>query len=186
MSTIRVADVRKQTISSFAQRSELLTHEMLFSRLHDSDPVIREMASLILKTRGLTQEQISLGGLIYSPKPEQRVSVIPLLKDRTDIDPVIWLIQLSRDPDEMVRISAIEALAKQTSPIVQRRLAEMARGDALGSRASGSQQARTVAARDHGGTAPPARLVKPQPQGELTSSTSRLAARCLRFVLASG
>ena len=92
-------------------------------------PIIREMASLILKTRGLTQEQISLGGLIYSPKPEQRVSVIPLLKNRTDIDPVIWLIQLSRDPVEMVRISAIEALAKHKSPTVQRRLAEMARTD---------------------------------------------------------
>ena len=135
MSTIPVADVRKQTISSFSQRSSLLTDEMLFKRLHDSDAIIREMASLILKTRGLSQEQIGLGGLIYSPKPEQRVSVIPLLKGRTDVDPVIWLIQLSRDPVEMVRISAIEALAKHKSPTVQRRLAEMARTDALGSRA---------------------------------------------------
>ena len=123
------AIVRKQTVSSFSQRSTLLTHEMLFKRLHDSDVIIREMASLILKTRGLSQEQISLGGLIYSPKPEQRVSVIPLLKDRTDIDPVVWLMELSRDPEEMVRISAIEALAKHKSPTVQRRLAEMARTD---------------------------------------------------------
>ncbi len=44
-----VADVRKQTVSSFSQRSTLLTHEMLFNRLHDSDPVIREMASLDLE-----------------------------------------------------------------------------------------------------------------------------------------
>ena len=124
-----VAEVRKQTVSSFSQRPMLLTHEMLFSRLHDSDPIIREMASLVLKTRGLTREQVSLGGLIYSPKPEQRVSVIPLLKDRTDVDPVIWLIQLSRDPEELVRITAIEALAKHKSPTVQRRLAEMARTD---------------------------------------------------------
>jgi HEAT repeats len=124
-----VAEVRKQTISSFSQRSTLLTHEMLFNRLHDSDPFIREMASLVLKTRGLTREQISLAGLIYSPRPAQRVSVIPLLKDRTDIDPVIWLIQLSRDPEEMVRITAVEALAKHKSPTVQRRLAEMARSD---------------------------------------------------------
>ena len=121
--------VRKQAVSSYSQRSTLLTHEMLFARLHDSDSLIREMATLILKTRGLTQEQISLGGLIYSPKAAQRVSVIPLLKDRTDIDPVIWLIQLSRDSEEMVRITAIEALAKHKSPSVQRRLAEMARSD---------------------------------------------------------
>jgi HEAT repeats len=124
-----VAEVRKQTVSSFSQRPLLLTHEMLFSRLHDSDPIVREMASLALKTRGLSREQISLGGLIFSPKPEQRVSVIPLLKDRTDVDPVIWLIQLSRDPNEIVRITAIEALAKHKSPTVERRLAEMARTD---------------------------------------------------------
>jgi len=123
------ADVRKQTLSSFAQRSLLLTEEMLLKRLHDEDPTIREMANLILKTRGLSQELISLGGLIFSPKPQQRVSVIPLLKDRTDVDPVTWLIQLSRDPVETVRLSAIEALANHQTPSVQRRLAEMARSD---------------------------------------------------------
>jgi HEAT repeat protein len=123
------ADVRKQTLSSFSQRSALLTDEMLFKRMHDSDAGNREMASLILKTRGLSREQIGLGGLIYSPRPEQRVSVIPLLKNRTDVDPVIWLIQLSRDPVETVRMTSIEALAKHKSPSVQRRLAEMARTD---------------------------------------------------------
>ena len=130
------------------------------------------MASLILKTRGLSQEQISLGGLIYSPKPEQRVSVIPLLKDRTDVDPVIWLIQLSRDPEEMVRISAIEALAKHKSPTVQRRLAEMARTD--GSEAVRQAAGKVVpsCAGDHGRAAPPTRLVKPQSQGKLIRQAS--------------
>jgi hypothetical protein len=122
-------DVRKQTLSSFAQRSFLLTDEMLLKRLHDEDTTIREMANVILKARGLPQELISLGGLIFSPKPQQRVSVIPLLKDRTDIDPVTWLIQLSRDPVETVRLNAIEAMADHRTPPVQRRLAEMARSD---------------------------------------------------------
>ncbi len=123
------ADVRKQTLSSFARRNMLLTDELVLKRLHDQDPVVREMASVVLKTRGLTQELIGLGGLMFSPKPDQRVSVIPLLKDRSDLDPVVWLIMLSRDPDELVRISAIEALAAHKSPTVQRRLAEMARSD---------------------------------------------------------
>jgi HEAT repeat protein len=39
------------------------------------------------------------------------------------------LIQLSRDQNEMVRISAIEALGAYKTPSVQRRLAEMARSD---------------------------------------------------------
>ncbi len=121
--------VRKQTLSSFSQRSLLLTDDILLKRLHDDEPSIREIAGLILRTRGLPQELISLGGLIFSPKPQQRVSVIPLLKGRTDVDPITWLIQLSHDQVEMVRISAIEALASHQTPSVQRRLAEMARSD---------------------------------------------------------
>jgi HEAT repeat protein len=123
------ANVRKQTLSSFSRRNQLLTDEMLLKRLHDGDPMIREMAGLVLKTRGLSQESIGLGGLMYSPKPDQRVSVIPLLKNRTDLDPVVWLIQLSRDLDETVRMSAIEALGSYKTPAVQRRLAEIARSD---------------------------------------------------------
>jgi HEAT repeat protein len=122
-------EVRKQTLVSFAHRNLLLTDDMLLKRLHDEDLSIRETASLVLKTRGLSREQISLGGLIFSPNPGQRVSVIPLLKGRTDLDPVLWLIQLSRDPAESVRISAIAALANYKTPAVQRRLAEMARSD---------------------------------------------------------
>lgn len=114
---------------SFARRNLLLTDDMLLKQLHDVDASNRETATLILKTRGLTQEQISLGGLIFSPKPQQRISVIPFLKDRSDIDPVVWLIQLSRDPEEMVRMSSIEELAAHQSPAVRKRLAEMARTD---------------------------------------------------------
>lgn len=122
-------DVRKQTMISFSRRNFLLTDDMLLHRLHDEDVSIRETASIILKARGLTQEQISLGGLIFSPKPQQRISVIPFLKDRSDIDPVVWLIQLSRDPEEMVRMSAVEALATHKTPSVRKRLAEMASSD---------------------------------------------------------
>ena len=124
-------DVRRQTLVSFAQRPYLLTEDMLLRRLHDSDSTIRETATTVLKARGLNQELISLGGLLVSPKPAQRSSVISLIKNRTDIDPVIWLLQLAHDTDESVRILAVQALAAQTSQTVavKRRLAEMARSD---------------------------------------------------------
>jgi hypothetical protein len=144
------ADVRKQTLISFARRNLLLTDDMLLKRLHDEDALIRETASIILQARGLTQEQIKLGGLIFSPKPQQRISVIPFLKDRSDIDPVVWLIQLSRDPEEMVRISAIEALASHRTPSVRKRLAEMASSDQsvvirqMATRHAGSAQEKTA------------------------------------------
>ena len=133
-------DVRRQTLVSFAQRPYLLTEDMLLHRLHDSDTTIRDTARTVLKARGLNQELISLGGLLVSPKPAQRCSVISLIKNRTDIDPVVWLLQLSHDSDETVRVMAAQALAAQASQsvAVKRRLAEMARSDS-------SQQVRQTA-----------------------------------------
>ncbi len=122
-------EIRKQTLISFTRRNLLLTEDLLLTRLHDAEPMIRDAANSILKLRGMSQEQISLGRLIFSPKPQQRISVIPLLKDRTDVNPAIWLIQLSRDPEEMVRISAVEAMGALPSSSVRKRLAEMARSD---------------------------------------------------------
>ncbi len=160
-------EVRKQTLVSFARRNLLLTDDMLLTRLHDIDPMIRSASMSVLKARGLSQEQISLGGLIFSPKPQQRMSVIPLLKDRTDVDPAIWLIQLSRDQDEMVRLSAIEAMAALKSPSVRRRLVEMARSDL-------SEAVRKAAgklvppARADRLLTPPARFGQPQSEGQLS------------------
>src|SRR5262249_8274180 len=102
------ADVRRQVLVSFARRRALLSEAAVLKRPYDPAPGIPEMAEVILKTRGLNQEQISLGKMIYPPtKPELRASVIPLLRDRTDIDPVVWLLQLSHDSDESVRTSAV-------------------------------------------------------------------------------
>ncbi|SIO66675.1 HEAT repeat-containing protein [Singulisphaera sp. GP187] len=122
-------EVRRQVMISFAARRALLTEESLLKRLYDPEPGVPETAEAILKTRGLTDEQISLGKMIYHPKPALRVSVIPLLRDRTDIDPVVWFLQLTRDSDPSVRASAVEALAGRLSPEVRERLAEMASSD---------------------------------------------------------
>jgi HEAT repeat protein len=135
-------DVRRQAVVSFAQRPRLLTEDMLLKRLHDEDPNIRETVDVVLKARGLTHEQIELGSLMVSPKPQQRASVVKLIQNRTDIDPEVWLLQLSHDADETVRIQAAEALASQKNQSItaKRRLAEMARSDS-------SQEVRKTAAK---------------------------------------
>src|SRR5208337_4652691 len=75
-------------------------------------PVVRCLGSTDISTR--IGAIFSLGGLLVSPKPAQRCSVISLIKNRTDIDQVVWLLQLSHDTDETVRILAVQALAAQT------------------------------------------------------------------------
>lgn len=122
-------EVRKQVLASFARRPSLLTDDAILQHVYDKEANIPEVAELVLRSRGLTQEQISLGSMIFHPKPEIRASVIPLLKERTDVDPVVWLLQLSHDPDEGVRIGTVEALATRLTPEVGRRLAEMAATD---------------------------------------------------------
>lgn len=122
-------EVRRQVLISFAARPTLLTEDAVLKHVYDTGPGIRETAELVLRTRGFNQEQISLGSMIFHPKPEIRASVIPLLKKRTDIDPVVWLLQLSRDAEESVRLDTIEALAQRLTPEVGQRLAEMAATD---------------------------------------------------------
>ena len=122
-------EVRHQVLISFAARPDLLTDDMILKRLHDPEPGIPQLAELILRTRGLSKDQISLGRLIASPRPEMRVSVIPLVKDRDDLDPVVWLIRLSHDADETVRTKAVEAMNGKDSPDLRARLREMADKD---------------------------------------------------------
>jgi hypothetical protein len=124
------AIVRQQVLVSFAQRPALLTEDVILKRLHDDEPAVAQTAELILKSRGLTIDQVELGRLICDPRPEHRASVIPRLRNRTDIDPVVWLLQLSHDENERVRLEAAQALAdRPATPEVLNRLAEMARSD---------------------------------------------------------
>lgn len=122
-------EVRKQVLVSFAGRPALLPIEALLKHLHDKDPAIVDACDAILKVRGLNADQISLGSAIFHPKAEIRASIIPQLNSRTDIDPVVWLLELSRDSDENVRIGAADALASRMTPEISKRLAEMAATD---------------------------------------------------------
>lgn len=130
---VRIGDenpgVRLQSLISFAERPALLSEEAILPLLYDPDPYIPPIAERILKARGLTPDLIGLGKLVAHPRPDMRASAIPFLKDRKDVDPVVWLIYLSRDADESVRLQAIESLAGRDDPEVKTRLAEMAGTD---------------------------------------------------------
>ena len=122
-------EVRHQVLVSFGSRPALLTEDMILKRLHDEEPGVPQLAELILKTRGLSRDQIALGKLVTSPRPEMRASVVSLVKDRDDLDPVVWLLKLSHDEDETVRTKAVEAMAGKDSPDLRARLREMAAQD---------------------------------------------------------
>ncbi len=122
-------EVRQQVLISFASRPGLLSTDSIIKRLYDADPGIPPLAETVLKTRGLNEEHIGFARLLCHPKPELRASLLPLIRNRTDIDPVVWLLRLSEDPEASVRIAAIDALAKRTDPEVADRLAALASSD---------------------------------------------------------
>ncbi|WP_435016793.1 HEAT repeat domain-containing protein [Tundrisphaera sp. TA3] len=122
--------VRFHALKTLATRTAILGDEAVLRRLHDAEPGVPELAEIVLKARGLSPDQIMLGKQLYHPKPENRVSIISLVCSRTDIDPVIWLLQLTHDKDETVRTKAAEALAGRMNPDAVERLREMAESDA--------------------------------------------------------
>lgn len=122
--------VRVQVLVSFIERPTLLTGEAILPLLYDPSPFVPPMAERVLKSRGLSPEQIGLGKLVVHPRAEMRIGAIPLLtNDHADIDPITWLIFLSRDADESVRLKAVEALAGRDVHEVKQRLAEIASTD---------------------------------------------------------
>lgn len=121
--------VRQQVLIGFAARPALLTEEQILPRLYDPSKIVVLIAERVLKARGLSDDQVELGRLVFHPRASKRASAIPLLPSRTDIDPVVWLLLLSHDREESVRAKALEALAGRDTPEAGRRLREMAQND---------------------------------------------------------
>ncbi|RUL88879.1 HEAT repeat domain-containing protein [Tautonia sociabilis] len=124
-----VAAVRIQVLNSFAPRPDVLTEDAILPMLYDPETAVALAAQIVLRARGLDEELIGLAKLLYHPRAELRASAVPLIEGRDDIDPVLWLLRLSRDEDESVRSKALEALGHRASPDARRRLAEMADSD---------------------------------------------------------
>jgi HEAT repeat protein len=125
----RDPNVRLNVLSAFASRPTLLTEEAMLPLLHDPFREIANLTAKVLEGRGLSGEQIGLCRLIGHPRPDMRASAIPLLLSRTDIDPILWLLFLTRDADASVRLKAVEALAGRVTIETQPRLEEMAASD---------------------------------------------------------
>ena len=122
--------VRLGVLQGFADRPKVLTDEALLPLMNDPTPVVATTAEAVLRRRGLSPSLIGLGKLAFHPRPEVRASAVAMALDRTDTDPVSWLVLLSNDADASVRLKAAEALADRDAPRARARLAAMAASDA--------------------------------------------------------
>ncbi len=142
-------DVRLTVIRGFAKRPTLLDEERLLPLLYDPMPGVGATAEAVLTERGLSSGQIGLGKMVFHPNAAMRASAVELIGQHAEIDPVVWLVFLSRDQDETVRGRAVKALIGRDSDEARARLAEMATSDpspAIRSAAAAVTPAETTAA----------------------------------------
>ena len=121
--------VRFQTLTSFAGRPVLMTEESILPLLHDPVPDLQGLAQRVLEARGLSPDLIGLGRMVSHERAEMRASAITLLEGHEDIDPVVWLLRLSEDPDAGVRLKAVKAFEGKMTPEVTQRLREIVAAD---------------------------------------------------------
>ncbi len=98
--------------------------------LHHSDEHYGASAEAQLRAAGLTAGQVEHGRLIYHPRDEVRMQAASRFSRGSSPWESMCLVELTRDANAKVRMSALEAVQKATpNPVLHHRLEEMSDGD---------------------------------------------------------
>jgi HEAT repeat protein len=125
----RSAAVRRTTLIALAERRTVLPNEQILPLLNDPNYDVRATARLVLSSRGVSQEEISIATLAFSPITLARVQAARHLAVATAVDRTVWLGHLAGDEEAEVRAEAARALAHVATPPARQRLARMAKQD---------------------------------------------------------
>ncbi len=130
------AEVRRAALLAVGPARDAVLDNVLLRCLHDPDADIRRLCERTLKSRGLTPFQIRLGRQLTDSSPVERRKVFKLLRHARELDPTgpemdprVWLEELSRDPEGSVRLHCLTAMALWNPEIMRPRVAEMANLD---------------------------------------------------------
>ncbi len=103
--------------------------EVLMRWLHSADATVAARAEAALRRRGFTDVHVELARRLFDADPAVRVELARTLPKLTSVDPVPWLLWLSRDPRVEVRLAAIGLMATTADPALLARVRQMARDD---------------------------------------------------------
>jgi hypothetical protein len=125
------ANVRRQAICAVGLRPDLISSEDLLPWLHDPDKEVRRWCEKALRSpqRNLSEVQVELGRLITDNNAHERLKAFRYLRRDNNLEPGVWIMRLSYDPEDAVRIAAARAAAEHRVAHLADRLQEMARGD---------------------------------------------------------
>jgi hypothetical protein len=127
------AEVRRAAVVAVGPHPALIGDDDLLHWLHDADAEVRRLCSTTLRSRGLSEQDIRLGGLITHPQTRERLNVVMELPAAQELDAAVWLNRLSHDPAPAVRACAARYGAGLPGGGFTERLRQMAQSDPDGS-----------------------------------------------------
>jgi len=101
----------------------------LMRRLRSRDSTAAAQAETELVRRGFTETHLALARRLFDPDPDVRAGLPRLLLDLPNVNAAPWLMQLARDENADVRLSAISLLATTGDPELTGAIEAIARED---------------------------------------------------------
>jgi hypothetical protein len=111
------------------EKFDSMETDVLMRWLHSADATVAARAEAVLRRQGFTDVQVELARRLFDADTAVRIELARTLPRLTSIDPVPWLLWLSRDPDAEVRLAAISLMATTGDPALHARIRQMARED---------------------------------------------------------
>jgi HEAT repeat protein len=106
----------------------VLADDDLLRSLHDSDPEVRQLCEMALRSRGRSPRDIRLGRRYTDPNAAERQKLLIDLAGEEDLDVTVWLERLTADADPAVRAGAARVAAERHADLAVR-LEQMSRTD---------------------------------------------------------
>jgi hypothetical protein len=122
-------EVRYLAILALGAEEGLLSTDQICRFLNDEASVVRVSAERVLRARGLGDTQVKLGKLMYHSDPAARAGLAALIGEHPELDSLVWLERLSRDPIPAVRAAAARAMDQQQDQRVLTLLGHLAAED---------------------------------------------------------
>jgi hypothetical protein len=101
--------VRRGALTAIGPASDLVPADDLLRCLHDDDSELRELATSVLRGRGLREKDITMGRLVTDSSFLKRLEILNYLGGDNQVDPQAWLERLSQDSVPAVRAAALRA-----------------------------------------------------------------------------
>ena len=102
---------------------------MVMKQLRSADGRVATAAEVELTQRGFSAAHLELARRLFDPDPSVRKQIGRAALETPGVNPIPWLVELSRDDDPEVRLAAVTLMATTGEPALIGNIEEIARRD---------------------------------------------------------